>query len=365
MNLYKMRLVALLLCVFSLLMGGIMTTAAQSTTTPTATPSPSEVPKASNTPAPTSTPSPTATLTATPTPQGRLLVLQIEAGEDDVNESSGNFVFDQPTIWAGNGGANSGQYLGLRFINVAIPAGSVIHAAHLEVFASGDQWINLSYNLAAEAADDSAAFTAENMPSQRALTTAAITHESNVAWQNNTLYPLDEIGAVLQEVISRPGWQAGNSLSLIANGTEASGEFGRKFFTAFEGDPNLAVRLVIDLTAGTAPAATVSVPSATPAATATVDACQLVDLPVRLKVGQRGQVSIIAGAPTTPVNIREAPSVTALRIGRLAPGVSFEVIGGPTCADGLAWFEVRYGDNKVEGWLAEGQDGLYFVEPSS
>jgi len=232
MNAYKLRPIIASICVVGLLLGGILTTTAQATATPTA------VPTASSTPPPSETPLPTATMTPTPTPQGTLLPLQIAAGADDVNESSGKFVADAAEVWAGNGGTTSGQYLGLRFTNVAIPSGSRINAAHLEVYASSDQWIRLSYDIAAEAADNSKSFTANNPPSKRQLTSTVAKHESNDSWLAHTMYPLNETGAVVQEVISRRGWQIGNSLSIIAVGTEYGGDLGVSSLQPLKPTPN-------------------------------------------------------------------------------------------------------------------------------
>ena len=48
------------------------------------------------------------------------------------------------------------------------------------------------------------------------------------------------------------------------------------------------------------------------------------------------------------------------------PGVQLPVIDGPFCADGLNWWKVRapYGNSNtlVDGWLAEGVPGNYYVE---
>jgi hypothetical protein len=317
------------------LFGGLLTAAAQtSTTTPT--------------PPPSKTPPPPPTMTATPIPQGTELILQIAAGADDVNESSGNFAADQTDLWVGNAGASTSQYIGLRFTDVAIPPGSEIHSAHLEVYPTVEQWIYLAYDFAAEAADNSEPFSGNNPPSKRQLTSAIVAHESNVPWLANTWYPLDEIAALLQEVINRPGWQMGNSLSLITQGNPSGGDFGRKFFSSFETDPRLAVRLVIDFS-----------PAAIDAAID--DACSDIALPARLTIGQGGQIDSTASVAS--VSVREMPDITADEVGKLESGVSFTVIDGPVCADGSRWFQVRFGDENVEGWLAEGQPNPYFVEP--
>lgn len=344
------------------LFGGSLTAAQTTTPSPTAA--------VTTTPAPTNTPFPTATATPTPTPRGTEMVLQIASGQDDVNETSGRLELGQPTIWVGNAGATTEQYLALRFTDVAINPGALIHTAHLEVYATSSQWIPISFDLFAEAADDSAPLTDDAPPSQRARTATSVQHDSNVDWTAGVWYPFDDISEVVQEVIDRPGWQAGRSLTIIAIGTESGGDFGRKFFAAFEAGAALGVRLVVDVTPLEMPASVI--PTTTPtqavtptlAATGTVDACAAVEMPIRLGVGDSGMVSLNDSAPTTPVNVRETPGVDGIRIGRLAQGVTFEVLEGPVCANGVVWFKVGYGDDK-EGWLAEGQDGLYFVEPTS
>jgi hypothetical protein len=335
MNRYKLPPIIIFMFVVTLF-AGMVTTAAQATSTATPTPPPSK------------TPPPIPTMTSTPTPQGTELILQIAAGADDVNESSGNFVADQTDLWVGNAGASSSQYVGLRFTDVAIPPGSEIHSAHLEVYYTSEQWIYLAYDFAAESDDNSEPFTSDNPPSKRKLTSAIVPHESNVPWLANTWYPLDEIADVVQEVISRPGWQTGNSLSLIAQGNASGGDFGRKFFSAFEIDPRIAARLIIDF-------------SSTATDAAIDDACSDIALPARLTVGQGGQID--SSAPFTSLDVREMPDITAAVIGELESGVSFTVIDGPVCADGSRWFQVRLGNEKIEGWLAEAQPNPYFVEP--
>ncbi|MBI1279036.1 MAG: TIR domain-containing protein [Anaerolineaceae bacterium] len=86
------------------------------------------------------------------------------------------------------------------------------------------------------------------------------------------------------------------------------------------------------------------------------------DLPSRLYPGARGRVTS-SDTDTTAVSVRRGPATTYERIGRVSPGQTFQVVSGPTCGEGMAWFEVLYGIGAVRGWLAEGQAGVYFVEP--
>lgn len=360
MTSYKLRFIVMFVLMVAILCAGIVTTAAQATSTPTPTPFPSK----------TSTPTPS--MTATPTPQGSELILQITSGRDDVNESGGILDVGSEALWAGNSGPGAGHYLALRFTDVAIPPGSIINTAHLEVYHTSEQWIYLTYDIAAEAADTSEPFSSDNLPSERPLTSEIVSHESDIKWLANTWYPLNEMASVIQEVINRPGWQINNSLSIIAQGTELGGDFGRKFFSSFENEPLLAVRLVLDVSPGTtspntltpSPIAPTQTPTSVPIPTTTGDACSAVTLPGRLVVGQGGQ--IVSGDPAsglTRVNVRQLPSLVSAIVGRLEQGMSFTVIDGPVCADRVHWFQVRYGEDNIEGWLAEGQNNAYFVEP--
>ncbi len=104
-------------------------------------------------------------------------------------------------------------------------------------------------------------------------------------------------------------------------------------------------------------------PTATPAPSPTpAPASCTTDLPSRLYPGARGRVTS-SDTDNTTVSVRRGPATTYERIGRVSPGQTFQVVSGPTCGEGMAWFEILYGIGAVRGWLAEGQAGAYFVEP--
>jgi WD40 repeat protein len=84
-------------------------------------------------------------------------------------------------------------------------------------------------------------------------------------------------------------------------------------------------------------------------------------LPSRLYPGARGQVT--EDDDPSALNVRREPSTASGRIGQVAPGQTFQVIGGPTCAENIAWFEIIYGISALQGWIAEGQNGVYFAQP--
>ena len=98
-------------------------------------------------------------------------------------------------------------------------------------------------------------------------------------------------------------------------------------------------------------------PAATSPALAALAGCEGT-LPPRLKAGQPGRVT-----PGLPNKLRAAPGLSAAQIGSIPAEATFAVLDGPTCADGHAWWQVRYGD--AVGWTAEADGSEYYVEPSN
>jgi PKD repeat protein len=190
-----------------------------------------------------------ASITVSDAPVGPMTITpQVNSSSDDVNENGSSFQATNPTVWVGT----NPSYTGLRFNNLGIPAGATISEAHLEFYVQNGQWIIVDVLIAAEAADNSMTFSSASRPSSRPLTTNRIEHHSNVSWPTNTWNILTgNLSGVVQEVVSRPGWQSGNSLSIIVKGIGSP--FGRKFVTSYDGNPAFAPRLVIQYTVPSAP----------------------------------------------------------------------------------------------------------------
>lgn len=86
------------------------------------------------------------------------------------------------------------------------------------------------------------------------------------------------------------------------------------------------------------------------------------DVPVsRLYTGVRGIV-LDDGTDDT-LRVRAGAGLTRSIIDRLSPNQTFRVVGGPECVDGFAWFHVLFGINAVDGWIAEGDESIYFAAP--
>jgi len=107
--------------------------------------------------------------------------------------------------------------IGLRFQNVDIPRGTIITNAYLEFTAyAGDsgaaEWV-----ITGQATDNPVAFddTFDNI-SARPRTGQSVTWTIPAdAWVTGTKYQSPDISAIIQEIVGRAGWNAGNSLVLI------------------------------------------------------------------------------------------------------------------------------------------------------
>lgn len=209
-------------------------TAVAASSTPSNTPT-------NTAPPPSSTPSSTPTNTATPTPSTGTVVRQINDRRDDVNEEGSSFTAFNTSIWIGNG--NGPSFTGLRFNNLAIPRGATITSAYLSFYTTSSQWIRVSLQIAGDAADNSPTFSSTNRPSARVLTAARVNHRSDLFWGANNWYNFNDMSGVVQEIVNRPGWQSGNSLSIILRGTGST--WGRKFVRAFESGASTAVKLTV------------------------------------------------------------------------------------------------------------------------
>ena len=169
---------------------------------------------------------------------------QVAAGSDDANQQATSITIDAPTVFLGNADASQVNTTGFRFAGVAIPPGAVVTAASLQVTPSSTQWSAMSFEVAAEAAVNSATFSAASGPSSRPLLPPRATHFSNAQWLTNTWYSAsDELAPLVQAVVAQPGWAAGNALSIILRGTDFG--WARKFAQAFEGNASRAARLVV------------------------------------------------------------------------------------------------------------------------
>jgi PKD repeat protein len=181
--------------------------------------------------------------TVTPSPQE--VIFQVNRAEDDVNQTADSFVSSSNSLWIGNAGTTDPtNFAAVRFNHVTIPQGARILSARVEFYNLAFQWIAVGINVYADVAGNSLAFSRDNPPSRRQATSQSLQFHSDEQSPEKTWISYGDLSAIIQEVITRPDWTSGNSLSIIMQGA-SEGRWGRKFFNSFDGDPSLAPRLVV------------------------------------------------------------------------------------------------------------------------
>src|SRR6185503_10975683 len=66
--------------------------------------------------------------------------------------------------------------------------------------------------------------------------------------------------------------------------------------------------------------------------------------------------------PGIPNNVRANAGSSGQLLGEIPAGAIFRVLAGPSCASGVAWWQVDY--NGLVGWTGEGIDGDYWLKPA-
>ncbi len=85
-------------------------------------------------------------------------------------------------------------------------------------------------------------------------------------------------------------------------------------------------------------------------------------LPSRLVVDERAYV---IPDPPIPNRVRSGPGRDYPVIGQAQPGATLNVLEGPFCADGWAWWKIQVEGSGLSGWTAEGDGQEYWLAPCS
>jgi hypothetical protein len=117
---------------------------------------------------------------------------------------------------------NGLQTVGLRFGSLAIPAGATITNAHIQFVADESQSEPTTLSVRAQATDNAASFTTSSFNVSSRPRTLASVLWSPAAWsagQAGSNQRTPDLAALVQEIVSRPGWQSGNALAFIITGS--------------------------------------------------------------------------------------------------------------------------------------------------
>jgi type IV pilus assembly protein PilY1 len=164
---------------------------------------------------------------------------RVKSGSDDAEEATtGAMSLSSSDLELVNDGVD--QKVGVRFQNVQVVQGSTIVDAYIEfaVDETTSQFTSVTFK--GHDVDDSSTFTtANNDISNRSTTTTGITWNVSSWDLLQAKEQTPDLSSIVQEIVNRPGWATGNSLSFIMSGT------GKRVAEAYDGSAGEAPRLVI------------------------------------------------------------------------------------------------------------------------
>jgi cytochrome c peroxidase len=141
---------------------------------------------------------------------------------------------------------NSNQNVGLRFTGVSVPEGAIVTRAYVQFTADERNTGTTSLSIKAHDTDDAPAFTTSSRNVSNRATTNASTSWQPDAWNTVGAATANErtpdIKDVIQEVVSRSGWNSGNDIVIIITGT------GERTAESFNGSSTQAPLLRIEYT---------------------------------------------------------------------------------------------------------------------
>lgn len=137
-------------------------------------------------------------------------VIAVAAGTDDAEEVD----------WSGDvsltgTSASFENYTAFRFQALNIPQGSIITAADIEFAAAFADSGSCSVEIFCQDTDDAATFTSGAHDISSRTRTAASVVWTPASWTAGFAYSTNDLKAIFQEVIDRPGWVSGNDVVVI------------------------------------------------------------------------------------------------------------------------------------------------------
>jgi SH3-like domain-containing protein len=77
-----------------------------------------------------------------------------------------------------------------------------------------------------------------------------------------------------------------------------------------------------------------------------------------VSIGSNARVTINDGVS---LRLRNNPGISGQFVAKLSEGTVFKILDGPKCLDGYSWWKIQINDET--GWVAEGDNNDYFIEP--
>ena len=140
---------------------------------------------------------------------------------------------------------NSGWHrsVWLRFPNVAIPTGAIIHSATITFKAAASNSANTAvFDVYFNDENDAVAPTTAASANGKTKTDATVNWNLG-NWSSGQLYSSPDLKALIQEVVDRPGWASGNAMMALLIDTE-SADYRQAI--SYDTDPDNAALLEVE-----------------------------------------------------------------------------------------------------------------------
>jgi chitodextrinase len=165
----------------------------------------------------------TATFSETGGADPVTLSVQIAASTDDAEEEISSGVMDLTSSDLELGVEKSAQLVGLRFPGVSIPQGASILSASVQFTVDEASTGAASLDVRGELASHAAPYSSSSSDISGRPTTSAVVTWSPPDWPTvgaaGAAQRSDDLKALVQEIVSQPGWVSGNALAFVITGT--------------------------------------------------------------------------------------------------------------------------------------------------
>ena len=173
--------------------------------------------------------------------------VRVNAGDDDAEEKSTGSVKLTSSDLELTVDKSNQQVVGLRFNSLNLPQGATIQNAYLQFQADETGSDPTTLVIHGQATDNAPNFASTTGNVTSRTTTNASVPWSPAPWNKGdagSAQQTPNVASVIQEVVSRPGWSAGNSLAIIVTGT------GKRTAESFDGVPSAAPLLHVEYVTG-------------------------------------------------------------------------------------------------------------------
>lgn len=165
----------------------------------------------------------------------------VNSGSDDVEERGSNVSLTGNVL-----NMESGNNIGIRFAGVAVPNGSKILNAYIELTATEDDTGNTSMTVEVDNSSDADTFTgANNTLDGRTFLSPKVTWNITNDWDDRSVYATPDLKDMVETIVGGGSWASGNGMAfrIITTGSR-----DRRAYT-FNSSPGQAARLVIEYAA--------------------------------------------------------------------------------------------------------------------